>query len=249
MHSSGRGRSGTPRIVPRERRFNVEPDPRDELFDVLTAEGEPTGLVKPRAAVHRDGDWHRSFHCWVVWRGPDGSVQVLFQRRSPTKDTVPNLLDVAVGGHYRSGETLTEVVREAEEELGLPLGLDDLVPVGARRAVGRGPGWVDREIQDVFVAVVPDGLARLRPAPDEISSLAVVRVEDLSRLFPDGGQPEPEIPALCAPVLPDRGLGPVEPATVRAADFVPVTDRYWAVGALVAARVLSGERGLDLGLW
>ncbi|MFO7271849.1 MAG: NUDIX domain-containing protein [Sphaerobacter thermophilus] len=227
----------------------MEPDPRDELFDVLTAEGVPTGMVKPRAAVHRDGDWHRSFHCWVVWRGPDGCVQVLFQRRSPTKDTVPNHLDVAVGGHYRSGETLTEVVREAEEELGLPLGLDDLVPVGARRAVGRGPGWVDREIQDVFVAVVPDGLAQLRPAPDEITALTVVRADDLVRLFPDSGQADLEIPALCAPVLPDRGLGPAEPARVRAADFVPVTDRYWAVGAQVAARVLAGERGLDLGLW
>ncbi|MDI3339171.1 MAG: NUDIX domain-containing protein [Sphaerobacter sp.] len=227
----------------------MEPDPRDELFDVLTATGAPTGQVKPRAAVHRDGDWHRSFHCWVVWPGPDGDAHVLFQRRSPTKDTVPNCLDVAVGGHFRSGETLAEVVREAEEELGLPLALDELVPVGRRRAVGRGPGWLDCEIQEVFVALVPDGLTRLRPAPDEITALYVVRAADLDRLFADGAERPPAIPALRAPVLPDRRLGPVTPTVVGAADFVPVTDRYWAIGARAVARVLAGARDLDLGLW
>ena len=32
-----------------------------EPFDVITADGKPTGRVKSRAEVHRDGDWHRAF--------------------------------------------------------------------------------------------------------------------------------------------------------------------------------------------
>ena len=45
----------------------IEPaqDP-GELFDVVRGDGAPTGRIKPRAAVHRDGDWHRAVHVWVT---------------------------------------------------------------------------------------------------------------------------------------------------------------------------------------
>ena len=94
-------------------------DPQDELFDVLDAEGNLTGISKPRGEVHRDGDWHRGLHIWVYGFDPDGTPFMLFQRRSKTKDTWPGKLDVAVGGHYRAGESLAETLRETEEEIGL----------------------------------------------------------------------------------------------------------------------------------
>ena len=37
-----------------------------EPFDVITADGRPTGRVKTRAEIHRDGDWHRAIHVWVA---------------------------------------------------------------------------------------------------------------------------------------------------------------------------------------
>jgi hypothetical protein len=40
----------------------------------------PLGVSKPRGAVHRDGDWHRSVHVWLT----DGS-SLLLQRRSAHK--------------------------------------------------------------------------------------------------------------------------------------------------------------------
>lgn len=40
----------------------------------------PLGLSKPRGAVHRDGDWHRSVHVWLT----DGAC-LLLQRRSAHK--------------------------------------------------------------------------------------------------------------------------------------------------------------------
>ncbi|HLI50852.1 MAG TPA: NUDIX domain-containing protein, partial [Thermomicrobiaceae bacterium] len=128
--------------------MTVPPGQRaDEPFDILTAEGEATGRVKPRAAVHRDGDWHRAFHCWIGWRDRESGVsKLLVQKRSAGKDTVPNLLDVAVGGHYRAGESLEQVFREIEEELGITVSLDDLIPLGRRRSVGREGGVIDREI-------------------------------------------------------------------------------------------------------
>src|SRR5919204_6713689 len=86
----------------------------DELFDVYDGAGRPTGRVKRRGDVHRDGDWHRSFHCWVLCES-EANPALLLQRRGPHKDTWPNRLDSSVGGHFRAGETLDEVLREVEE--------------------------------------------------------------------------------------------------------------------------------------
>jgi len=86
-----------------------------ELFDLYDASGQPLGLAKERALVHRDGDWHRSIHLWIVRTGGG----LIFQRRSAAKDTWPNRLAVSVGGHYAAGEGLLEVLREAREEIGL----------------------------------------------------------------------------------------------------------------------------------
>ena len=128
------------------------PDPftdPDELFDVYDAAGRPTGRVKRRQDVHRDGDWHRSFHCWVTCEA-DGPPALLLQRRGMRKDTWPGRLDVTVGGHYRAGEALQEVVREVEEEIGRSVRLGNLGHLGGRVWLSApAPGVLDRELQDV----------------------------------------------------------------------------------------------------
>mmetsp|Transcript_7056 Transcript_7056/g.11033 ORF Transcript_7056/g.11033 Transcript_7056/m.11033 type:complete len:158 (+) Transcript_7056:57-530(+) len=61
---------------------------------------QPTGEVKKRSQVHKDGDWHRSMHLWLYQSNlANDSARVLLQRRSPYKDTHPNLLDVSCAGH------------------------------------------------------------------------------------------------------------------------------------------------------
>jgi len=37
-----------------------------ELIDVLDDHGQPTGIIKPKPDVHRDGDWHRCAHVWIL---------------------------------------------------------------------------------------------------------------------------------------------------------------------------------------
>lgn len=58
---------------------------REEHFDVLYEDGTPKGFSKARSLVHRDGDWHRSTHIWVLSSEGD----VLVQKRAAGKDTFP----------------------------------------------------------------------------------------------------------------------------------------------------------------
>ena len=106
---------------------------------------------------------------------------MLFQRRSGSKDTWPGALDVAVGGHLRAGETLAEAVREAEEEIGLALGLDDLTRLGRRFA--RGTSGRDNEVQEVFAVRSDLSLDAYLLHPDEVAAVVAVPLEDALALF------------------------------------------------------------------
>ena len=121
----------------------------EELVDVLDETGEKTGAVKPRSEVHRDGDWHRVFHLWVVRE--DGTL--ILQRRSRHKDLEPNKVDVTVGGHLEAGESTLDASREAEEELGLEVAPERLAFLGTWQTERRYETAVDREFQEVFAVV------------------------------------------------------------------------------------------------
>lgn len=157
-------------------------DPQDELFDVLDPDGNPTGLVKPRGRVHRDGDWHRGLHVWIYGFADDGPF-VLFQRRSMSKDTWAGKLDVAVGGHFGAGETLEETLRETEEEIGLVATTDQLIPLGRRFINDIGDGYIDRELDEVFALRCDQPLNAYVLHPDEVDALVAIGVDDLHDLF------------------------------------------------------------------
>lgn len=153
-------------------------DDAGEVLDLLDEHGGPTGEVKRRADVHRDGDWHRAFHLWVMH--PDGYV--LLQRRSRTKDLAAGKVDVSVGGHLRAGEIWLDALREAEEEIGLTLGPGDVDLLGTLRSErGYPDGSLDREFQDVYAALVGG-----RELPDyhlRCDEVAVLYEAPLARLI------------------------------------------------------------------
>jgi isopentenyldiphosphate isomerase len=137
----------------------------DELLDVVDYDGRPLG-VKRRDAVHRDGDWHRAFHLWVV--SADG---VLLQRRSPAKATWPGRLDATAAGHLLAGETIADGLREVEEELGVAYPFDRLTPLGVHRVTEAA----NHELQHVF-AVRDDRPLDAWTTWDRVELAGLVRV-------------------------------------------------------------------------
>lgn len=71
----------------------------EEFFDILDGNGNKTGKIKPRTKVHRDGDWHKAVHIWVI----NHKREILLQRRCATKDSNPNMLTISVAGHLSAG--------------------------------------------------------------------------------------------------------------------------------------------------
>lgn len=156
----------------------------DELFDVVTQQGEPTGIVKTRADVHHDGDWHRAVHVWVYGVGHQGGY-LLMNQRGRFKDTWPLALDATVGGHLGAGETVEDAFREVEEEIGVridPARFEHLFR-RTRSSENLIPGILDREVQEVYVVRDDRPLAAYAPNPAELEGLVKVAVTLAGPLF------------------------------------------------------------------
>ena len=76
----------------------------EELFDIYDGTGAALNIAKPKSEVHANGYWHRSFHCWIIFRASEGKDYILLQKRAPDKKSWPNRLDISAAGHYSAGE-------------------------------------------------------------------------------------------------------------------------------------------------
>ena len=207
----------------------------DELFDVVTFDGRPTGITRRRADVHRDGDWHRAVHVWFL-SARDGDASIILQRRSLAKDSLPGKLDATVGGHLNAGESITDALRETEEEIGVSISTVTPLFAGRNVAVGEWPGpLIDRELQDVYFVRDDRPLSAYRPNPVELAALIRIRIDDLLALL---SQETDQIRGESR--LADQPT--ITRTTVTRDDFQDVFSRYYYRVAIAARAFLDGAQ-------
>ncbi|HSP35887.1 MAG TPA: NUDIX domain-containing protein [Thermoanaerobaculia bacterium] len=152
-----------------------------ELIDVLTSDGAPTGITKPKALAHRDGDLHRSVHVWLI--ASDG--RVLVQLRSHRKENHPGLWDVSCAGHLSAGESAIDAaIREADEELGLELQPNELRHIATlreRSVLNRGT-YIENEIHEIYVDVRDVDLSALDLQREEVDDARLVTWDEFASL-------------------------------------------------------------------
>ncbi|MDE6204371.1 MAG: NUDIX domain-containing protein [Lachnospiraceae bacterium] len=151
-----------------------------ELLDLCDRNGVPTGHVKERTMVHRDGDCHRTVHVWIIREKSDGRIDVLLQKRSRNKDAYPGCYDISSAGHIPAGEDYeTAALRELHEELGLEAAKEDLRFIGIHEGyiedIFWGKTFKDYEISAVY----------LYEKQIEVSSLALQKSEVEEAVFMD----------------------------------------------------------------
>jgi len=207
----------------------------NEILDIYDEDLKWLG-TKDRAAVHRDGDWHKVFHCWIAYRGPDGRDYLVVQRRGPNTQTFPNLLDITAAGHYQAGESVRDGVREVHEELGIDVDFDKLIPLGVHISVGRYNGLIDRQFADVFLYIYNQDIADYQYQVEEVAGLVALPVDEGLALF--AGE--------CKTVTA-RAVG-VQNGDVAISldDFIYTPDSYTYKMLILVKRALSGEKHLRI---
>ena len=127
-----------------------------EYFDIRDSAGNPTGEVKARSLVHRDGDIHGTSHVWLVRKNKKSGYDVLLQKRSDNKDSFPGCYDISSAGHLPAGADYREsAVRELEEELGIAVSPEDLRFLGMHEGDVKeefyGKPFHNHEISAIFI--------------------------------------------------------------------------------------------------
>jgi isopentenyldiphosphate isomerase len=203
--------------------------PDDELLEVLDAAGRATGIAKTRAAVHRDGDWHLAFFCWIVRRGAGAGaagaagLDVVLQKRAADKEVWPGRFDASAAGHVRFGESAVEAAREIEEELGVVAPRGALVPVMRHyQEHVHDSGLVDREIHDVHLWRHDVPLESYRPGP-EVTGIAAAPLADVVALA-TGARSSLATSLVTFDV---QGRATHTPIALKTDDLVPYDAAYW----------------------
>ncbi|KFM98778.1 NUDIX domain-containing protein [Bacillus clarus] len=120
-----------------------------EWLTIFDIDGNTIGK-KLRDGVHRDGDWHETFHCWFVEKD-DEDMFLYFQLRSKNKKEAPGIWDITSAGHIMHDENVQiGGLREIEEELGLSFQTTDLAYKGIFKIDYEISHLIDREFCHMY---------------------------------------------------------------------------------------------------
>ncbi len=151
---------------------------KDEMLDILDENGNSVNKLKRRSRVHKDGNWHRTVHVWVI----TSNNEVLIRKRAKEKLTYPDKWDISCAGHVESGSTSRmSVVCEAKEELGIDLSPLELKKVGTLQQTYNDEDIQDNEIVDIFLVYRDISIHKCRLQKNEVSQVRLIQLGDLKR--------------------------------------------------------------------
>jgi isopentenyldiphosphate isomerase len=132
-----------------------------------------------RDAVHQNGLWHKTIHCWVY----DDAGNAYFQIRADS-----GKLYTTASGHVLAGETVRDAFRrEIREEIGLNTDVSDAIPLEIVfwRQDKPQKNWHDRAFAHIYANKVPNGFTDFHFQHDEVAGLVRINAKDCLDLLMD----------------------------------------------------------------
>ena len=137
----------------------------DELIDILTPEGKPTGKTALKSEAHKNGWFHATAHIWFF----TSNKKILLQKRALTKKVFPGIWDISVAGHIGAGEAINATMGNSinwfKSRKNAP-NADTRI-----HQVEHKNGIKDNEHQHVFIAELKVALATLNMQREEVDGL------------------------------------------------------------------------------
>ena len=154
-----------------------------EYFDVLDENGNSTGKIKIRVDVHRDGNWHRVVHIWII----NDHREILLQKRCADKDCNPNMLDISSAGHLLAGESSIEgAIREIKEELNIDIQPNDLEFIETfQKEKVHSSNFINNEFSDMYILRTKLTLHDMVFQKEEISEIHFVPFQEFKQMVID----------------------------------------------------------------
>ncbi|WP_026694457.1 NUDIX hydrolase [Peribacillus kribbensis] len=193
-----------------------------ELLTIFDDEGRRIGTAE-RGEAHRKGYWHQAIHCWFISREA-GETFIYFQKRSSSKKDYPDLYDITAAGHLLSHETISDGVREVEEELGISVTMEELVSLGVLKYCieKKELSFIDKEIAHLFLFEYEGTMEDFQLQREEVSGIVKAEFNSFIELF----EGKREVIAITGFELLEDGRSAVEKEIGRTG-FVPHDLSYY----------------------
>ncbi len=153
-----------------------------ENFDIIDEHGNPTGKIKERSEAHRDGDWHKTVHVWII----NSKHELLIQKRAAHLKAHPGMWHISVAGHIIAGDdSPSTVVKESAEELGItvnPANAEYLFTVSHRCVLNNGT-YISNHINDVYLLPMNLDIAKLKLQKEEVAEVQFVPFKKLEKMI------------------------------------------------------------------
>ena len=163
----------------------------DEIIDILTSEGKPTGKTCLKSEAHKKGLYHQTIHVWFY----TDDKKILLQKRASVKKVFPNRWDVSVAGHIGSGEKIElAAIRETNEEIGIDIKTSDLSNIGFQKdEIVHPNGILDNEFKHIFICKLTKNLSELTMQIGEVDDLQLFDISILKDTTKHGSFMVPNI--------------------------------------------------------
>ncbi|SDY74058.1 NUDIX domain-containing protein [Bacillus sp. 166amftsu] len=186
-----------------------------EWLTIFDPAGNKIGK-KLRDDVHRDGDWHETFHCWFVERENE-DISLYFQLRAKNKKDFPGKWDITSAGHIMHNEDVRiGGLREIEEELGLSFQATDLEYKGIFKINHEIPHFIDREMCHMYFHAVTKSLP-FAPG-DEVEDVMKITATSFLQLL------KREVTSATGTSISNKNAKPI---TITFADIYPYELEYY----------------------
>ena len=100
-----------------------------EFLDVVDENNKNTGIVEEKKLVHRDGKWHREVTAIIL----NEKNEFLIQKRAASRKRNPNKWSYTTGHVITGEDTISGMIREINEELGVIFNEKDLELLSLRK--------------------------------------------------------------------------------------------------------------------
>lgn len=152
-----------------------------ELWDIYDAQRRPTGRTHARGVPMRRGEYHINVFVWIF----NSAGELLLTKRSPEKESYPNLWETT-GGAVLAGETSRQaIVRELREETGLCAAPEEFVFLDSVR----GKTW----FSDTYALRRDAPLSQIVLQPGETCGARWVTRAAFERMIAAGEVAQPDV--------------------------------------------------------
>lgn len=207
----------------------------DELIDIYDSDMNLLGTAM-KSQAHREGLWHKAFHCWIVKPSKDGKHIIWLQLRGKDKELYPNLLDISSAGHLAAGETAKEGIREIEEEIGLKVTPDKLTKLFTYTLIEDVGNIINREFCPTYLLETNEKVENLKMQPEEVDGVYEAQISELIDLV-DGKKKTIKISGM---YRNNDNSYKKEDRNISITDLVPHEKKYYSKVFEAALRFCNG---------